>query len=119
MDNKSYFFGKSNTRLKKFLTPYFSIFDINNLKEILINFSIINKEIQSKTIIVADTINNSQIFIDKLKNLDDFNKLVFKECPLFNEYKDIETATKELILKETFSIEISSFSLANLFFVSV
>jgi len=45
MDNKSYFFGKSNTRLKKFLTPYFSIFDINNLKEILINFSITNKEI--------------------------------------------------------------------------
>ena len=44
-DNKSYFFGKSNMRLKKYLTPYFSIFDINNLKEILINFSIINKEI--------------------------------------------------------------------------
>ena len=32
-------------RLKKYLTPYFSIFDINNLKEILINFSITNKKI--------------------------------------------------------------------------
>ena len=33
-----------------------------------LNCSIINKEIQSKTIIVADTVNNSQIFIDKLKS---------------------------------------------------
>lgn len=33
-----------------------------------LNCSIKNKEIQSKTVIVADTINNSQIFIDKLKS---------------------------------------------------
>ena len=33
-----------------------------------LNCSITNKEIQSKTVIVADTINNSQIFIDKLKS---------------------------------------------------
>lgn len=47
-------------------------------------------------------------FLDNFKSLEEFYKLVFKETPLFNEYKDIETATKELILKETFSIEISS-----------
>ena len=44
-DSKSYFFGKSNMRLKTYLAPYFNIFDISNLKEILINFSVTNKEI--------------------------------------------------------------------------
>ena len=45
MYNKSYFFGKSDIRIKKYLAPYFSTFDISDLKEILINFSITNKEI--------------------------------------------------------------------------
>ena len=45
INSKSYFFGKSNLKLKKYLAPYFSISNISNLKEILINFSITNKEI--------------------------------------------------------------------------
>ena len=44
-DDKSYFFEKKNIDLKKYLGPNFCIFDINDLKEILINFSITNKEI--------------------------------------------------------------------------
>ena len=47
-------------------------------------------------------------FIDNFKSLDEFHKLVFNECPLFNEYKDVESASKNLILKETFCIELSS-----------
>ena len=45
LNDKSYFCGKKNINLEKYLGSYFKIFDINNLKEVLINFSITNKEI--------------------------------------------------------------------------
>ena len=45
LNDKSYFCGKKNVNLEKYFGSYFSIFDINDLKEVLINFSITNKEI--------------------------------------------------------------------------
>ena len=45
LDDKSYFCGKKNGNIEKYFGPYFNIFDIKNLKEVLINFAITNKEI--------------------------------------------------------------------------
>ena len=44
-DEKSYFFGKKNVNLEKYLGSNFYIFNISDLKKVLINFSITNKEI--------------------------------------------------------------------------
>ena len=45
LNDKSYFFEKKDVNLEKYLGSDFCIFDINDLKEVLINFSITNKEI--------------------------------------------------------------------------
>ena len=45
LNEKSYFFQKKDVNLEKYIGLYFNIFDINDLKEVLINFSITNKEI--------------------------------------------------------------------------
>ena len=45
LNEKSYFFAKKNKNLKKYFSSYFIIFDLQDLREILINFSITNKEI--------------------------------------------------------------------------
>jgi len=45
LNEKSYFFAKKNENLKKYFSSYFIIFDLQDLREILINFSITNKEI--------------------------------------------------------------------------
>ena len=45
MNEKSLFFGKQNLSLKKHLGNKFNIFKIEDLKEVLINFSITNKEV--------------------------------------------------------------------------
>ncbi|PPR38453.1 MAG: Aminopeptidase [Alphaproteobacteria bacterium MarineAlpha6_Bin4] len=45
LNNENFFLTKNNIKLKKYLGSNFKIFSINDLKKILINFSIINKEI--------------------------------------------------------------------------
>ena len=45
VDKESYFFFKKDLNLKKYLTSKFKVFDISELKKILINFSILNKEV--------------------------------------------------------------------------
>ena len=45
MNEKSYFFSKKNKNLEKYFSSYFIIFDLQDLREILINFSITSKEI--------------------------------------------------------------------------
>ena len=44
-NSKSYFFERKNVNMEKYLGPNFCIFDINDLKEVLINYSIKNKEV--------------------------------------------------------------------------
>ena len=45
LNEKSYFFSKKNKNLEKYFSSYFIIFDLQDLREILINFSITNKKI--------------------------------------------------------------------------
>ena len=45
LNDKSFFFETKNVNLEKYLGPFFSTFNINDLKEVLIYFSITNKEI--------------------------------------------------------------------------
>ena len=45
IDDKNYFFGKKNSELIKYFGRKINIFDINSLKKIFINFSILNNQI--------------------------------------------------------------------------
>ena len=100
LDDKSFFCWKKNKDLKKYLGSSFKIFNICDLKEVIINFSIINKEIYLDPSKTPYFIEN---FFEKLGVIVKYNKDPCEALKLIKNSTEIK-GSKDCHIRDGVSI---------------